>query len=104
MNPIVLVAEVDEKRRIMIDLPDDVPVGRVELVIRPLESSADAPSDKLTREQIRAKLIAAGHVSNLRKHPEAKELSPEERDRIGKKLAEGGALSQQIIDDREDRI
>ena len=53
-----LTVHVDEKRRVLIDLPDDVPTGPVELevVIHTPEHSPDQP---LTREAFRARLIAA---------------------------------------------
>jgi hypothetical protein len=102
MQPIVLTAIVDEKRRIMIDLPDDLPLGPIELVIRPLSDD----KHEMTREEMRARLIAAGLMkSNVKYAPDnAEELSPEDRERIGKALASAGPLSELIIHEREDRV
>ncbi len=104
MQPIILTAVVDEKRRIMIDLPDDLPLGQIELVIRPLTSNGD---HEMTREEIRARLIAAGLVTPDAKYApdDAEELSFEERERIGKAIAADGlSLSELIIQEREDRV
>ena len=101
MQSIVLTAVVDEKRRIMIDLPDDLPVGPIELVIRPLTANGD---HEMTREEMRARLIAAGHRSNLSLSPDALDVSEEERLRIADLLAHQRPLSESIIEDREERF
>jgi hypothetical protein len=101
MQPIVLTAVVDEKRRIMIDLPDDLPVGPIELVIRPLTAKGD---HKMTREEIRARLIAAGHLSNLSTSPDALDVSQDERFRLASLLTNQRPISETIIEDREERF
>ena len=101
MQPIILTAVVDEKRRIMIDLPDDLPLGPIELVIRPLIANSD---HEMTREEMRARLIAAGHSSNTQLSPDALDVSQEERLRIANLLLHQRPLSESIIEDREERF
>jgi hypothetical protein len=103
MQLIILTAVVDEKRRIMIDLPDDLPVGLIELVVRPLTPDNQ---HEMTREEMRARLIAAGLMTADVKYvsDDVEELSSEERERIGSILASAGSLSELIIQDREDRV
>lgn len=104
MDKITLTAMVDEKRRIMIDLPDEIEPGLVELdvVIRHIEDS-DPNSEPQT---LREKLIAAGlYNPNIRyASPDAKPLSDEERDRIGRQLAGGKTALELIDEEREERF
>jgi len=55
---ITLAGKVTEDRRLIVldALPDDVPVGDVHIQITP----QTAPERELTREEVRARLIAAG--------------------------------------------
>jgi hypothetical protein len=104
-QPITIIAQVDEKRRIMIDLPDDVPPGKVEITVRSLaEDDLGPPPEPITREWARAKLIAAGHRSNARSSPDALELSDEERERIGRALAAGRPFAELVDEEREERF
>jgi len=67
-----------------------------EIVIRPRPTPADA------RSQVRQVLRAAGML--YEPHWETPSLvSPEERARLAKKLAQGQSLSEIIIAEREDR-
>jgi hypothetical protein len=91
LQPIILTAVVDEKRRIMIDLPDDVPLGEVEFLLLAMHQRDTA---ELTRESLRARMIAAGHRSNLYQAPDDMEISEDELERIGKKLVQGKSLSE----------
>jgi hypothetical protein len=107
MQPITMKTRVtvDEKRRIMIDLPDDVEPGTVELdvVIRPVgENDIESPISQ--REMFRAKLIAAGHLSNTRHSPTAKGLSQEERERLWKQAAGGKTALELVDEEREERF
>lgn len=105
MQPIMLTTVVDEKRRIMIDLPEDVPLGEVEveLVIRPLAS--EVPPDPITREWVQARLRAAGLLAeDDYEDDEIEELSPEEEERLGKLLAEPRSVDELIYEDREERF
>lgn len=97
MQPIIVV--VDEKRRVMIDLPDDIPTGRVEIIVRPLPDPADE------REAIRARLIAAGHLSNIQQPVgEYQPLSDAERAAIAEALAGEKSTLDRINEDREERL
>ena len=100
---IVVTVNVDEKRRVLIDLPEDVPLGPAQLEVRVQTPDPDQP---LTREQIRAKLIAAGLVNPNAQYapPDAEELSPEERERIGRALAAGKTIAEMIDEEREERF
>lgn len=103
MQPYVTTVIVDEKRRIMIDLPDDMPTGPIEIIARPLAETRPEP---LTREWMRAKLIAAGLVDpNARYAPEdAEELSEEEEEELGRLLAGPRPVEDYINEDREERF
>ena len=104
---ITVTAIVDEKRRIMIDLPDDIPVGPVELTIHPLATDETPRSgDDLTREEARARLIAAGLLTPGIKYApdDAVELTPEEEEELGRVLAGHRPMSDLIDEDRAERI
>ena len=59
-------AYVDEKRRIMIDLPDDVEVGMVELDIVVRQFSEESEQyEPGTQEWVEAKLHVARLLANL---------------------------------------
>lgn len=106
MEAIVLTVIVDEKRRIMIDLPDDTPTGPVELVIRPLAPPTPQAGADLTREAMRAKLAAAGLVTpGMRYAPaDAVALSAEEEEQLGRLLAVGKSAADIIDEEREERF
>ena len=108
MNPtrtIHLTVHVDEKRRVLIDLPDDVPTGEVELQVV-IHTPEAAPNGPLTREQVRARLIAAGLLNPNVQYapPDAEELSPEEEYRIGRMLAGDRSVEDLINEEREERF
>jgi hypothetical protein len=46
---------IGEDRQLVIDLPEDTPIGPVELVIQHTEQLAPATGDTMTREEARAK-------------------------------------------------
>lgn len=58
MVAIRITAAIDEDRRVVIQLPPDAPTGNVEL-----EIVVHPASGGLTREEIRARLLAAGALS-----------------------------------------
>lgn len=105
MQPYVTTVIVDEKRRIMIDLPDDMPTGPIEITARPLADLETRP-EPLTREWVRAKLIAAGLVdTDARYAPDdAEELSEEEEEELGRLLAGPRPVEDYINEDREERF
>ncbi len=105
MESITITAIMDEKCRIMIDVPDEIPVGRIEVTIWALPANGDE-GDGITREEARARLIAAGLLTPGIKYApdDAVELSPEERERIGSLFAKGKPISELIDEDKEDRV
>ncbi len=105
MEAITIRAIVDEKRRIMIDVPDEIPVGRIEVTIRALPENGDEGGE-ITREEARARLIAAGLLTPGIKYApdDAVELSPEEEEELGRKLAGDRPMADYINEDREERF
>jgi hypothetical protein len=98
MLEIKLTATVDESRRITLDLPADMPQGEVEITVRSLAAAAEDAPGELTREQVRARLLAAGLLVTT---PNAEKLSIEEEERLGRLLA-GNRTTEELIS--EDRI
>ncbi len=62
MVAITLDATVDKDRNLIIHLPDDMPTGRVEVTIRSVEAQTTT-QPFLSRQEARAKLLAAGRLS-----------------------------------------
>ncbi|MBZ0303976.1 MAG: hypothetical protein K8J31_29830 [Anaerolineae bacterium] len=91
---------IGEDRRLVIDLPPDTPIGPAELVIRPTQTERQE-TKTLTREEARAKLLAAGLLATPISAPEGTvSLSPEELLLIGK-LSSNARPSEDLIN--EDR-
>jgi hypothetical protein len=106
MQPVTITTILDENHELFlkIKLPD-MPPGPVEVVITPrLEDEPLSADPQTRREQMRAKLIAAGHLSNARRSPDAVEVSEEELERLRHVFAGERPLSEIIIEDREDRV
>ena len=100
MKTVTLRATVDEARQLRVDVPAEIPIGPVELVIRSL---AGAPSEEtdLSRDTARAKLAARGLLgAGPYAPPDAVPLSAEERDRIGQLFAGTEPLAVLIDEDR----
>jgi hypothetical protein len=106
MNPITITAVVDEDHRLTVKLPAEIPVGPVEVTIRPLEAAAPhpetkVPSQPLTREAARAKLLAGGLLSTGYHAPEGTvPLTPEEILELGRLYASPRTTSEMIDEDR----
>ncbi len=82
MTSITVTATVGDDRHLEIDLPNDVPVGPVELVIKP-RPAATVGQPELTCDEIRARLKAAGLLSEGWHVPEdAEPLSDEELEEL----------------------
>jgi hypothetical protein len=97
--PIHIKAIIGEDRRLVIDLPPDTPTGPVELVIHPAPEQTE--KKPLTREEARAKLLAAGLLVTSIHAPEGTvPLTPEELLRVGQ-LPPDARPSEELID--EDR-
>ena len=96
MDTIILSAYVGEDRRLVIDLPPETPVGKVELVIR-----STTPDQQMTLEEARAIFRQAG-IKPLKIDLPADfvPLSPEALLKVGT-LAPGAKSSLDLIN--EDR-
>lgn len=99
MQSITLHTRIDEHHQIILDVPKDLPIGEVVVTIRPVEN--------LTREEVRARLKAAGLLVEITDDdPEWQELkdipdvSDEELKRIGRLLAQGKTLQEMIDEER----
>ncbi len=101
MQPYVITVIVDEKRRVMIDLPDDMPTGPIEITARPLAETRPEP---LTREWVQAKLKAAGLLADISDIPEGEELSEEEEVKLARQMAGGRPAEDLVNEDREERF
>src|SRR4051812_46956890 len=102
MDAIKIPVVIGEDRRLVIELPADVPVGPAELVIRSLEPErrVDAPMNP-AREAARAKLLAAGALATDLGIPEdIKPLSDQELERLGRLLSRGRSTLDMINEDR----
>ena len=94
-------AVINEDRQLVVELPDGVPIGPVELVIRPL-AIPPARSQPLTREVARARLLAAGLLSTTRyAPPDAVPLSDEELEALARRLPSRRQSIDEMLD--EDR-
>jgi hypothetical protein len=94
MPTITLTAVVDENGHLELDVP--LPPGPVEVVVRPVE--------EMTREEVRAKLRAAGLLDDESPSPDAMEISDAELERLSKVFASERPISELIAEDREDRV
>src|SRR5260221_4684002 len=98
MDAITLSVEIREDRRLVIDLPADIPLGTAELIIKPHGTSGTDKANA-AREAARAKLLAAGILNTSHRAPEgAVTLSNEELARIGQ-LTPGDRSSEELIDE-----
>jgi hypothetical protein len=101
MDAITIEAEVGQDHRLVDALPPEVPVGRVKLIIEPVEESSAPAKRPLTREEARAILLAAGKLVTDIHAPEGTvALTPEELLRVGQ-LPPGARSSDELVD--EDR-
>ncbi|MBX3080025.1 MAG: hypothetical protein KF716_00230 [Anaerolineae bacterium] len=103
MNSITIPIIIDEHRRVVIDIPDDVPLGAAEITITPVVP----PTDKapLTWEAARAKLLAGGALSiHQYELPEgAVRLTDEEIQELTKDVILPKSLDEMIDEDRGPR-
>ena len=100
MVAVKLSAIVDENRRLVIDVPAEIPSGDVEIIIRPAEHVEDI-QPKTAREIAYAVLLAANAlVTDVDAPPDIRPLSPEELLEIGE-LPEDALPSLDLIN--EDR-
>ena len=102
MNTIRLSGLVNENHELIVTLPDDVPVGPVELVLQPVANAPEPVKEPTTeREQVLAQLRAAGLLvkpEDMHIPPNLEYVSDEELLEIGI-LPEDAPRSDQLIDE-----
>ena len=107
-SPITIAAVIDENRKLIIDLPPDVPTGNVEieLIVRPIaqvDETAALAAWQAEYNRLRAKLVAAGALSTIWKAPEgAVELSEEALWELGQIPSDAPSSEQLVREDRGD--
>ncbi|GAF67875.1 unnamed protein product [marine sediment metagenome] len=101
MNAITLSVVVGEDRRLVIDLPKEIPVGPVELVIRPTILPVDQETLHAAREAARQKLLAAGLLATDLGIPDDLEsLSDEELEQLVQMSPDARPSEELINEDR----
>jgi hypothetical protein len=104
MDAIIIDAEVGPDRRLIYELPPQVPVGPVKLVIQPLQAPSLQTGRGLTREEARRRLLAAGLLLTERVAPEgAVESDEQEHQRLAALFGQGPSLEELIDQDRGPR-
>ncbi len=107
MNAIRLLAVVNEKHELIVTLPDDVPVGPVELLLQPVKSPTKTSTKTTTeRERIQAQLMAAGLLvkpEDLGIPANITPLSLEERLKIGQMPAGARPVEDLVDEERGER-
>lgn len=94
---------VNEKHELIVTLPDDIPVGPVELVLQPVQEPPKDTEPLTERDRIRAELMASGLLvkpEDLGISPSIKPLSLQKRLSIGR-MPPGARPVEDLID--EDR-
>lgn len=95
-SPVTIQAEVGENRTLTIKLPRDMPIGPVEVVIRPL---AAGPAEE--REQIKAALRAVGALSEeTYALPDTEAMTDEELEVLSRSLAGKPSVDDMLNEDR----
>jgi hypothetical protein len=109
MDTITIKITVDKSRRVTIDIPDELPLGELELTLRPItngepsapESGQPVTADTLTREEVRRRLKAAGLLSDeTYAPPDAVELSDDDELELGRLMAQGTSILDIVNEDR----
>lgn len=104
MDAIIIDAEVGQDHRLIYELPPQVPVGPVKLVIQPIETPSVQTVQGLTREEARRRLRAAGLLLTERLAPEgAVESDEPEHQRLAALFGQGPSLEELIDEDRGSR-
>jgi len=100
MSSVTISGVVGPDHKLVIDVPREIPPGPVSVVIQPV-APIQPSTGTLTREEARARLLAAGMlVTEFKIPPDAEILSDEEILEIGT-LPPGARPSEELID--EDR-
>ncbi len=101
MDTITIDAEVGRDHRLTEPLPPEVPVGRVKLVIQPVQEASPPSRPHLTREEARRRWKAAGKTLAQPLIPQGiLRSSPSEHRRLAKLLGQGPSSDQIIDEDR----
>ena len=104
MDAIIIEAEVGHDHRLVDALPPEVPVGRVRLVIEPMEQTPNSSRQPLTREEARRRWKAAGKMLTQRLTPDGAVESDEAEDhRLADLFGQGTSLDRLIDEDRGPR-
>ncbi len=107
MKSVTLVVEVTADRRVTIDLPEDIPIGSIELTIRPLPApgpTSNGSGRDLTREEASERLRAAGLLSEGPWAPAgAMPASEKELEELGRLFAGPTSIAEAIIEGRNER-
>lgn len=101
---IIIEAKISPERQLIdYELPANVPIGRVRLVIQPAQNTPE-PALLLTRATARAKLLAAGMLVTESFAPEgAVESDETEHRRLMEVFGQGPSSDQLIDEDRGSR-
>jgi len=96
---------IHDARHLIVDLPPEVPSGPVEITLRTAsDPEAESTADSSDRHLVRARLRAAGFLSEMRFAPDdAQPLSEAERLRVGV-LPPGVRPSEELIAEDRDRF
>ncbi|MHB8624860.1 MAG: hypothetical protein ACYDBJ_00520 [Aggregatilineales bacterium] len=101
VDAITLVYEVKDDRRLVIDVPAELPIGTMQVTLTPLETVENVAASVINpaREAARAKLLAAGLFSTAYETIDvAPPLSEAEQERL-KSLFSQGRTSDELIDE-----
>ncbi len=99
MQTLTLEGQINPEKQIVVDLPDDVYIGRVRLTIEPLDLEAAEPRS-MTLEAARAILREAGILATPEIAGDIEPLSDEELESLNRQLPPS-LPSEALID--EDR-
>lgn len=106
MNAIRLSAVVNENHELIVTLPDDIPVGPVELLLQPIAIPDEAQEPTTERERVLAQLRAAGLLvkpEDLGISPSVKPLPLEQRLKIGQMPVGARPVEDLVDEDRGER-
>lgn len=101
MIAIRLRAVIGDDRKLIIQLPKDIPPGELELTVRSIDESGSSVVMNSARDAAKAKLMAAGAlVTQFEVPANAVRLSIEERIRLGTMPADARPSLDLINEDR----
>jgi hypothetical protein len=104
MTDIWLSGVVTEDHKLIVDVPDDVPPGRVDVMIQSAPADETLPANP-AREAARAKLAAGGLLSSTHELPLGTRIPTDAEVEAAGKLPPGARPSEELInEDREERF